>query len=347
MKYIKFILVLIVVILLLFLFFNNVDPAKVWELLSNVSFIYPAVFLLGLFLQFFIRGYRWGILFRPYKKKISILTLYNYTVIGFLINTIIPGRVGEPARGILLSEEVSVKKSHGLATVVLERMIDFLVIILLFFVSLFFLKDTSSPLLVQLKKGAYIFLPIVVLVFISFFLINTGKIFIIFERFVRFMSRLIPIQFRERVAEFLINFVKALRLNLGFGDFIKLSLSSVLVWIFLIPFYWFLMQGFDFGSSISLLEIIPYFSLIVISAAIPTPGMAGSFDAASKLGLLELYKNHQGFSIISENGAAAYTLFVHVLILIVIIVPGVIALLSKGINLKSVYKIREKKNEVS
>ncbi|MEN8152393.1 MAG: lysylphosphatidylglycerol synthase transmembrane domain-containing protein [Acidobacteriota bacterium] len=346
MKYIKIILVLIVVIFLLYVFLNNVDLANVWKLLSRVNFIYPLVFLIGLFLQFFIRGYRWGILFRPYKKKISLLTLYNYTVIGFLINTIIPGRIGEPARGIMIADEESVKRSHGLATVVLERMIDFLVVLLLFFVSLSFMKGDSSPLLVQLKKGASIFLPVVLIVFASFFLINTGKISALFERFIRFLSKLIPMKFREKVVDFLINFMGALKLNLGFVDYIKLSLSSALVWIFLIPFYWFLMQGFPFGSSLSLFEIIPYFSIIVFAAAIPTPAMAGSFDLASKKGLLELYKNNKG-SIITGDDAIAYTLLVHVLILVVIIIPGVIALLSKGINLKNIKKIKEKKDEMS
>jgi len=63
--------------------------------------------------------------------KHSLLTLYNYTAIGFFLN-LLPGRLGEPVRGILLAREEKIDKSYGLASVVVERMIDFLMMILIF-----------------------------------------------------------------------------------------------------------------------------------------------------------------------------------------------------------------------
>ena len=85
------------------------------------------------------------------------------------------------------------------------------------------------------------------------------------------------------------------------------------------------------------METVPYFCVIVASASIPTPGMAGSFDAASKLTLNQLYG-------VETNAAAAYTLLAHFLILAVMIIPGLIAFWSKGIHMQT---IKEMKNEAS
>ena len=347
MKYFKFLIVLILVFILLYFFFQNVEFKLVIDIIKNVNPLYIIIFIAGLYTQFFIRAYRWGILFRPFKKNISILNLYHYSFIGMFINTLIPGRIGEPARGILIAREEGLESGSGLATIVIERMIDSLMIVVLFFTSLLFIDSSNSVLLEKLKLGGVIFLPLVISVFIMFYLINIPGIFNIVERILRFVLRIVPERSRDKVTEFFLNFIKGLKLKLGFTDSLKLLLSSILVWVYLVPFYWYLMQGFKFGSLISLLDTVPYFSLIVMSAAIPTPGMAGSLDAASKHGLLELYKNSAGQSIVNVNEAAAYTLLVHVLIILVIVVPGFISFSAKGLKMSSIKKVGEKTDEMS
>lgn len=347
MKYLKFLIVIILVFILLYFFFQNVEFKLVLKIIKNVNPLYIIIFLAGLYTQFFIRAYRWGILFRPFKKNISILNLYHYSLIGMFINTLIPGRVGEPARGILIAREEGLETGSGLATIVIERMIDSLMIVVLFFTSLLFIDSSNSVLLEKLKSGGVIFLPVVITVFVMFYLINIPGIFNIVERMLRLVLRIVPVRSRENVTEFFLNFIKGLKIKLGFKDSLKLLLSSILVWVYLVPFYWYLMQGFKFGSSISILGTIPYFSLIVMSAAIPTPGMAGSLDAASKHGLLELYKNSAGQSIVNINEAAAYTLLVHALIILVIVVPGFISFSSKGLKMSSINKVGEKTDEMS
>jgi len=338
MKYFKYVVILILVCILLYFFFRNVEFEKVLKIIRNVNPFYIVVFLLGLFTQFFIRAYRWGILFRSYKNKVSIMNLYHYTLIGMFINILIPGRVGEPTRGILIAKAEGIKTGTGLATIVVERMIDFLMIIVLFFVSLLFIDSGNSKFLWELKSAAMILAPIVVAVFLIFYLINIPKVHSLVERILRFVFRLVPKRSRGKVTDFFLNFIEGLKMKLNLTDSIKLFFSSALVWVYLVPFYWFLMQGFRFGSSVSLLDSVPYFSLIVISAAIPTPGMAGSLDAASKHGLLELYKNQAGHSIVSVNEAIAFTILVHALIIMVIVIPGIISFYTKGLKLSSVKK---------
>lgn len=335
MKYIKILLIIVLIAVLLLLFLKNVDFGKVKDSIYGLDLIYPIVFLIGLYLQFFIRAYRWGILLKPHKKHIPIMTLYNYTVIGFLLN-LIPGKVGEAARGILLAGEEKINRSYGLASVVLERLIDSALMILLFLFSLFFIETGGSPLLIGLKKISFFAFPLIILFFVLFYLFNTEKLFVYVEKLTRFFAKILPDKIRERAVSFALSFVKGLRLNLSFFDFMKLLGASILVWLFLIPFYWFLMQGFGFGGGVDFFETLTYFSVIVASAAVPTPGMAGSFDAVSRIGLEEICK-------VDTNLAVAYTITAHFLILTVMVVPGFVAFWVKRINLKIIKNLKDSK----
>ncbi len=333
MKYVKLFLVIALVAILLYIFLQNVDFKEVLNIISGLNPLYPLVFFVGLYCQFFVRAYRWGLILKPHAPHIPILSLYNYTVIGFFISLIIPGRVGEPARGILLAQDIKIRRSYGLASVVIERLIDSTMVVLLFMISLFFIDSQTSPLLTQLKNISYIVFPFMLLIFVMFYQVNTPTVFAYVERLIRFLGRLIPSKYRERLVAFGINFVKGLRLNLTPWQYLKLFLSSAMVWIFLIPFYWFLMQGFDFGAKVSLWETVPYFSIIVAAASIPTPGMAGSFDAASRHSLENLFG-------VATNPATAYTILVHFLIFATVIIPGLVALWSKGLNLKTILQLK-------
>ncbi len=338
MKYLKIVIICGIAILLLFFFFKDVDFKEVIGIVSNINPIYPIVFFVGHFFQYFIRAYRWGIILSPHKKKIPLLTLYNFTAIGFFLN-MLPGRLGEPVRGILLAREENIDKSCGLASVVIERMIDFLVMTLVFLVSLFFVKHAESTLLVKLKHLSFYILPFIIVVFFMFYLINSAKVFSRVEKLVTACSVIFPKRFRERAVRFILQFLKGLKLNLPVFDFIKLVISSIMVWLYLTFFYFLLMKGFHI--DVDYFESIPYFSILVFFAAIPTPGMTGTIDLGSKVGLIELYK-------VSPDTAVAFTLLVHVLLLLLWVIPGFIAVWMQGFSFANLKKMKQQvKNEMS
>ena len=336
MKYFKLILILVVIILLLAIFFKDANFEKVFNEIKNINPIYPLLFILGIFINMIVRSYRWGLILKQYKEEISFKTLINFTAIGFFIN-FLPGRVGEFARGILIARKEKINQSYGLASVIIERLIDVLMVVILFLVSLSFIRDNNSTFMMNLKRISYFMLPIIIFVFLLFYFINSKKIFSYVEKTICFLAKIIPHKFREKAVNFILNFIKGLRLNLRFVDFLKLFLSSLLVWAVLVPFYWILMKGFDI--NVSLFETIPFFSITVIAAAIPTPGMAGSLDAGAKLGLITLFK-------VAESTAVAYTLVFHFLILLFITIFGLISLWMQGLNFKMIKNIKDKKNEV-
>ena len=96
-----------------------------------------------------------------------------------------------------------------------------------------------------------------------------------------------------------------------------------------------LLKGFSIAISFS--QTTTHLSILVASAAIPTPGMAGTFDYSSIRSLTEIL----GKSI--EAKAAAYTIVLHVSVLISQIVAGAIAFKMQKLDLSILDKLRKEK----
>ncbi len=111
----------------------------------NPFWIIPGliIFTLGLLLK----TKRWLLLLD--EKKLSFNTIFSVLCIGYLVNNLLPARLGEVARIYLVGrrEKVGVSKTTG--TIVIEKLLDTFSLVLIFIV-LFFLgplaKLTSIPL---------------------------------------------------------------------------------------------------------------------------------------------------------------------------------------------------------
>ncbi len=75
-----------------------------------------------------VRCQRWRLLLRP-VGSIPFLPLVSATSIGFLCNMVLPLRVGEVIRPVLLANRTAVPVSSVLASVLLERLLDMLTIL--------------------------------------------------------------------------------------------------------------------------------------------------------------------------------------------------------------------------
>lgn len=338
MKFWKLALITILSALFVFLFLQRINFQEIKNIWLAIPPLYPLFFLLLAFPQYFVRAYRWGLLLHPFKKNIAISSLLNFTLIGFMISYLLPGRLGEIARPVMLAEKEKIKKSQAIATIINERLFDLLIVLVMLITYLILGPRTPSPILLKLKNMAFLLLPVVLLIFFVITLANTEKFFPRTERLIRFLAKAIPARFREKVTSFAIHFVKALNLNLGWYGILKVSCLSLLHWFIILFSYWLLMQGFA-GLALDLPATIPYLAVIFVSAAIPTPGMAGSLDLASKYALTGLFG-------VNDKTAVAFTILFHFLILVMPIILGLLAFWREGLNYKTIANL-SKKDELS
>jgi glycosyltransferase 2 family protein len=86
---------------------------------------------------YLLRSLRWQRVVLP-TASISLPAAFSMLMMGFAINNLLPARLGEFVRAYLLRRKSGVRKTFGMATVILERVCDGLVLIaLLGVVSLF------------------------------------------------------------------------------------------------------------------------------------------------------------------------------------------------------------------
>lgn len=127
-KWIKYLLFLGIGILLLFLAFNNQNPQDLLAQLKEVDYLWVWLSALFGFLAMISRGLRWVILLENMNYEPKALNSIYAVAIGYFTNLAIP-RAGEVTRCTSLSqtEDIPVNKLFG--TIILERTIDFILLV--------------------------------------------------------------------------------------------------------------------------------------------------------------------------------------------------------------------------
>jgi uncharacterized membrane protein YbhN (UPF0104 family) len=108
----------------------NVDWARFWAALEGADYwwLIPAVATVGL--DVWVKVLKWQMLLLPLGKVSRVNLLYSTTV-GYLVNTVLPGRLGELARTYMLARIERVSAVAVLSTVALDRILDVVAVALL------------------------------------------------------------------------------------------------------------------------------------------------------------------------------------------------------------------------
>jgi len=334
MKPWKLLLITVLSALFVYLFIQRIDLGEIKNIWLSIPIRYPLLFLLLALPQYALRAWRWGLLLRPFKRHVAFRSLWDFSLIGFMISYLLPGRLGEIARPVLLAEKEKMKKSQAIATIINERLFDLLTVLLLLAGYLAVGAAEPSPVLRRLRLMALLLIPLVLIVFFLVTLANSAAFFPFTEKLILRLARALPSRWREPAGAFAVHFVKALRLDLGWAGMAAVAACSLLHWVLILFSYWLLMRGFA-GMPGSLPAVIPYLAVIFVSAAVPTPGMAGSLDLASKYALTGLFA-------VAEKTAVAFTILFHFLVLLAPIALGLLALWHQGLTFKIIGQMRKK-----
>src|SRR5258706_830473 len=100
---------------------------------ANYCWLTPGmgVYLVGVW----VRAWRWYYLLKPIKE-IPTRTMFPITTIGYMGNNIYPARAGEVRRAVILKRKEGVSVSASLATIIVERIFDGVVMLSFVFVNL-------------------------------------------------------------------------------------------------------------------------------------------------------------------------------------------------------------------
>lgn len=114
----------------LFLAFRGVDFGGVWRSFLEANYLWLAVAVALVCASIAVRARRWQALFAD-PGRVPVRGLFGILNVGYLVNNLLPLRAGELARVVLLGQVERVAPAEALSTIVVERVLDTLAVILL------------------------------------------------------------------------------------------------------------------------------------------------------------------------------------------------------------------------
>lgn len=119
-----------------------------WQLFrATLSRALPGYLLMALTflaLDYYLRLYRWHRMLRAIGSPASMSNCARPFFVGFALNNLLPLRAGDLARAVAFRQTLAVPVSSTVATLVVERLLDLLVLLALLGISLAWLPIESS-----------------------------------------------------------------------------------------------------------------------------------------------------------------------------------------------------------
>jgi len=291
--------------------------ADVWDQVRTAEYAWLLPSIATYFVAVWARTWRWDYMLRP-LKQISLGRLFPVVVIGYMGNNIYPFRAGEVLRSYVLRRREAVPMGGSLATVIVERVFDGLVMLMFVFAALPF-----APL-----PGGSI-RSIVIIASIAFF----GALVLFFalaavpERVLSLTEwltgRLLPSRLRRPTINFVARFMVGLESLRSFRNVLMIFFTSIVIWLLETVKYWFVMQAFDFEVSFFALMLMN--GIVNLATTIPSaPGYIGTFDGPG-IAVLVLYG-------VRNSLATAYTLVLHAALWLPITLLGAFYMLHEGLG---------------
>ena len=292
---------------------------------------------------YYLRTLRWQLMLRP-VGHVSLALAYHSIMVSFMINCLLPGRMGEMARPLILKKRGGLAFTSTLATLAAERLLDLATLLALLFIALprisiasahpvvFGRHELSADLLLQLARTSAFGMVLLVagLVLIA----HDGlrqRLVALLDRIAQAVAQAVPPAHGRRVRT-VQNHVEALleRFSEGLqytkrpGNLLTVTLLSMLTWL-LIGLSFYLVARGSPGIDLGLADTLVMLVVICLFIALPSvPGYWGLWEAAGVFAL--------SFFGIAHEPAAGFTLFNHALQILPVIPAGWISCLLLGIG---------------
>lgn len=303
--------------------FRRINLKDLGEAFQNANYwwVIPGVGVY--FLAVWGRAWRWHYLLRP-VKKIPTRVMFPIVAIGYMGNNIYPARAGEVLRAVVLKKHEGVPISASLATIIVERVFDGVVMLAFVFLNLPELgrMTADSGLIGNIQSltlwgSAAFFGALLVFMLAAMFPQITEKVvYAIFQR-------VLPERFREKGMGLTRRFLDGLESLRSPRDAWMVFVTSVVIWLLETGKYWFVMHAFPFQVSFFALMLMN--GIGNLATTIPSaPGYVGTFDA-TLIAILVAYN-------VEKAVAAGYTLVLHIALWLPITLLGAYYMAREGMH---------------
>lgn len=313
---------------------KGVTWSAFWESILTANIFWVIAAAVVTLLAHVARAERWRHLIAG-GKNIKLMNALSATIIGYFMNNIIP-RSGEVIRPYVLAKREKRSTSSLLATVVVERILDGVTLLVILVGIIFIASEELTQLLRDIPElSGYtptdlilqIGIPVGALVVFLILILGTK----LGDWFVDRLSKILPKKIGGKIHALFDEFRAGAKFSGGTKGLIGVVFWSAVIWFGYIlslhcgvlAFGFETTYGLDFGDSTVLLGITA-----VGMAVAPTPGGFGIFHSFCKITLVSLYG-------IPVDQALAFALVLHLAQYLVALILGPIFAIREGVSLKS------------
>ncbi|MDT8307343.1 MAG: lysylphosphatidylglycerol synthase transmembrane domain-containing protein [Anaerolineae bacterium] len=287
--------------------FFFVDLEQVATELRSASYPYLGLSLIGISLFLLLRAVRWRFLLQGAAPLHQIFHVQN---IGYLITYILPFRLGDVARGILIGNLPGVGLSAGLSTMVVERVLDLLfIVVLLPFTLAGVPRVPAEYQLAARSMGVLAALATIALLIVANQRGRIYRLVIILTTPIRFLDT-------ERWARRADNLLAGMSTLTRLRDIAILIVLSVLVWLPIIFAYYTALQAVHLNPTVSMAGFTVGAAALVVAAP-SSPGQVGVFHLGVTAALEQVLRQ-------PRDPAFSFAVLYHAANTVVVLVFGLI-----------------------
>jgi len=328
-------------IIALYYSFQNVPYNEFVDYLITINYFWIIPTLIISIINVIIRVIRWQVILKS-VETVPFKTAYHLTMIGFMMNFVLPGRVGEVAKPYLLKKQQNITFMSGLASVAAERIFDMLTLI---FLLIYALNNLTIPSDISISFGdiilskatldnivekTIIFSLIIIILVIVLLLKKTRIIIINIINKIPYLiffaqkktQNQISLKICKPLTEMIENTASVFSIIKSPYKIFQCVAYSILLWLTSVLTYYVMSFGCP-GIELSFFETIAFLVIICIFISLPSvPGFWGLWEAGGVFALAI-------FGIIQKQ-ALGFVLLTHVLIIVPMIILGYISAIMTG-----------------
>lgn len=263
------------------------------------------------------KAIRWKLLFFPRHRGLHLARLFSVLFIGQTVNSVLPARLGEIARAYLVGELEKVSKSWTLSTIIVEKALDSMMLLLLMAALV-----PSVPLPVWIRSSELTL--VVVLAFLLLFLVSLahkrGRQNSLIERTMRY----IPLSKRLGLSQKISLALQSLEPLKDGKAMAGLLLLSVIVWALALSTNALTLAAMNMNLPLWVSALL--LVVLQVGSSIPTsPGRIGVFHYLCILTL--------SLVAVDRSRALGFALVLHLIVYAPMIILGTLFMWRESFSL--------------
>ena len=318
----KTVLPIILGAFILYMVYDDFDFSLLWNELKNMNLLWFAITVFFGIMSHVIRGWRWKLTLAPLGYNPLAAVCVDSVYIAYAANLVLP-RVGEVSRCVILERFEHVPFAHALGTLVMERMIDTLMVLLITVVAVAvqwpvfcdFVGETGiripgSTLLATPSGWVIATLSLLGIAVLLFLLIRKLSVW-------------------KKIKSFAARFIEGLLSLRKMKNGKLFVLETVGIWFCYFMQFYLCFFCFGFSSGLSLAAALLLFVGGSVAVVVPTPNGAGPWHYVI-ISIMVLYG-------VSTTDAQVFALIVHstqTLLVALLGLYGIVALQLRGLRTK-------------